>query len=650
MNKEIFQNRVDFLPSIGKPNQIYYVPNGQGTDLDHYVADNNGVLRKVNPVISSIGSETDPVFSSWLSTPPNISIFNNDAGYLVGDYLPLSGGTMTGPIFFGTGGQNLNRGSFDNATGGDQGISLNCAVGYELNWQGGHLSSSMGTLLIDNPIQINSNTIIYNSEIKLGDIFGSAEFDAGVDGGAYLRLKTGGEGVGKVWTSDVNGWGSWETPTSSFSLTDGNATTANGTAVDLGGVLSSNLLITTVSYPLGIFAVSTAGSIDIGDPFNSINGTHLRIDDIIQNVNLEAGSFTVQTSAGTEFTTPLFLINGVSPLFGTAITGATKTKITYNSDGLITSGVDATTADIADSINKRYVTDAQLTVIGNTSGTNTGDQTTISGNAGTATTLQTARAINGTNFDGSAAITITAAAGTLTGATLASGVTVSSLTSFGTSPTLVTPLLGTPTSGNLANCTFPTLNQNTTGTANIAGGTAGAIPYQSAANTTTVLAATVTANKVLMSGSSAAPVWSTPTFPNASATNRKKIVSDGTNWVASTETWAVPGSSGNVLTSDGTNWTSTALSANTTTIGGFNAIFTGLGRYSGTLIVGSASSIIASAQMEVVSTTKGFAPPRMTTTQKNAIVTPAEGLIVYDLTLHKLCVYTGSAWEIITSI
>jgi len=34
-----------------------------------------------------------------------------------------------------------------------------------------------------------------------------------------------------------------------------------------------------------------------------------------------------------------------------------------------------------------------------------------------------------------------------------------------TSPTLVTPLLGTPTSGNLANCTFPTLNQNTTGSA-----------------------------------------------------------------------------------------------------------------------------------------------------------------------------------------
>jgi hypothetical protein len=58
-----------------------------------------------------------------------------------------------------------------------------------------------------------------------------------------------------------------------------------------------------------------------------------------------------------------------------AITGATKTKITYDAKGLVTSGADATTADIADSANKRYVTDANLTVIGNTSNTNTGDET-----------------------------------------------------------------------------------------------------------------------------------------------------------------------------------------------------------------------------------------------------------------------------------
>ncbi len=60
-----------------------------------------------------------------------------------------------------------------------------------------------------------------------------------------------------------------------------------------------------------------------------------------------------------------------------AITGATKTKVTYDTKGLVTSGSDATTADISDSTNKRYVTDAELTVISNTSGTNTGDQTLV---------------------------------------------------------------------------------------------------------------------------------------------------------------------------------------------------------------------------------------------------------------------------------
>lgn len=60
----------------------------------------------------------------------------------------------------------------------------------------------------------------------------------------------------------------------------------------------------------------------------------------------------------------------------TAITWATKTKITYDADWLVTWWTDATTADIADSTNRRYVTDAQLIVVGNTSNTNTGDETT----------------------------------------------------------------------------------------------------------------------------------------------------------------------------------------------------------------------------------------------------------------------------------
>ncbi len=46
------------------------------------------------------------------------------------------------------------------------------------------------------------------------------------------------------------------------------------------------------------------------------------------------------------------------------------------------------TADIADSSNKRYVTDAQLVVIGNTSGTNTGDNATNSQYSGLAASKQ----------------------------------------------------------------------------------------------------------------------------------------------------------------------------------------------------------------------------------------------------------------------
>jgi len=71
-------------------------------------------------------------------------------------------------------------------------------------------------------------------------------------------------------------------------------------------------------------------------------------------------------------------------------------------------------------------------------GTNSGDNTVCtSGAATTAETLKTARAINGVDFNGSQAITVTAAAGTLTGATLKSDVLASSLTSVGTITSLV---------------------------------------------------------------------------------------------------------------------------------------------------------------------------------------------------------------------
>jgi hypothetical protein len=52
-----------------------------------------------------------------------------------------------------------------------------------------------------------------------------------------------------------------------------------------------------------------------------------------------------------------------------------------------------------------------------------------------------------------------------------------------------------------------------------------------------------------------------------------------------------------------------------------------------------------SAQLEMSSTTQGFLPPRMTTVQRNAIPTPAEGLIVYDTTTKKHYGFDGTIWN-----
>jgi len=108
------------------------------------------------------------------------------------------------------------------------------------------------------------------------------------------------------------------------------------------------------------------------------------------------GSTTSWAAAGVGSVTSVSVttVNGVS---GSVATSTTTPAISLTLGAITPSSVAATG-----------------TVTGtNLSGTNTGDQTTITGNAGSATILQTARAINGVNFDGSAAITVTAAGSTL---------------------------------------------------------------------------------------------------------------------------------------------------------------------------------------------------------------------------------------------
>lgn len=76
---------------------------------------------------------------------------------------------------------------------------------------------------------------------------------------------------------------------------------------------------------------------------------------------------------------------------------------------------------------------------------------------------------------------------------------------------------------------------------------------------------------------------------------------------------------------------------------------TGAASFSTQVIIGSNTAINTSAALQIDSTTRGFLPPRVTTVEKNAIGTPGTGLVVYDTTLNKLCVYTGAAWQTVSS-
>jgi len=62
------------------------------------------------------------------------------------------------------------------------------------------------------------------------------------------------------------------------------------------------------------------------------------------------------------------------------------------------------------------------------------------------------------------------------------------------------------------------------------------------------------------------------------------------------------------------------------------------------IVQGSYTANVASSILELTSTTKGFLPPRMTTTQRDNIATPAEGLVIYNTTTQVLNFYNGSAW------
>lgn len=175
-----------------------------------------------------------------------------------------------------------------------------------------------------------------------------------------------------------------------------------------------------------------------------------RTTDFDQSADIDIGD-SVFITAGATLANTTWVQNGTnSPVMGTdpitfsqiagpgSITsgnGITVTGLSVAIDTSVT--VDKTTAQ---TLTNKTLTAPVMTapVLGTpasgvaTNLTGTATTLNIGGNAATATALATGRAINGVTFDGTAAITVPAAAGTLTGTTLGSSVVTSFLTQVGT--------------------------------------------------------------------------------------------------------------------------------------------------------------------------------------------------------------------------
>lgn len=246
-----------------------------------------------------------------------------------------------------------------------------------------------------------------------------------------------------------------------------NANGAYSTPVGSGGTVTTVSVVTTNGFAGTVANPTTTPAITLTTTITGVlkgNGTAISA--------AVSGTDYAEVGANTSITS--LLLNQT----GLAVKGATANALTFKPNETLTAG--RTLNFIVNDVDRTINLSGNLTVsaAATISGSNTGDQTTITGNAGSATVLQTARTINGVSFDGSANITVTAAAGTLTGTVLNASIVTSSLTSVGTLTDLtVTNTIVGSINGNAATVTT---NANLTG------------PITSVGNATTVAANVIT--------------------------------------------------------------------------------------------------------------------------------------------------------------
>jgi len=302
-------------------------------------------------------------------------------------------------------------------------------------------------------------------------------------------------------------------------------------------------------------------------------------------------------------TTALVFQQFSAPITYTAGTGLTESPTyTFN---IGTTGVTANTYGSASAVPVFAVNaQGQLTSVTNTNIAINGSAVTgaISGQAGSvANALTLGTYLTGTSFNGSSAVTATVdatsantaskvvardasgnfSAGTITATLTGNATNVSGTVAIingGTGETTrqaaMDALAGAVTSGQYLRgngsdvvmsaiqvTDVPTLNQSTTGNAttattatNLAGGSAGTIPYQSAAGTTAMLAAG-SSGQVLQSNGAAAPSWAAAT---AAANNGTLTMNVSGTGLSGSQTFTANQASAATFTV-----TSNATSANT---------------------------------------------------------------------------------------
>ena len=207
--------------------------------------------------------------------------------------------------------------------------------------------------------------------------------------------------------------------------------TANITVTAAAGTLTGNTLKSTVTAS-SLTSVGTLTSLTVGGALTV--GSDGSGYDVTFHSATSGDSFVWDSSeekltiTGTNGQTALDVADGDVNIADNVVIGGTAT---FNAASpLVFEGATAdaheTTFAITDPTGDRTIT------FQNATGTVAHLDSDITGNAATATALATARTINGTSFDGTANITVTAAATTLTGTSLKSTVVGSSLTSVGT--------------------------------------------------------------------------------------------------------------------------------------------------------------------------------------------------------------------------